>query len=179
MDASAYPDILPRRKPLKRVVNRVVLFALGRSLQSLSKNDPLIQQEVQGWPEGFTLMICVRPCLGSMAVSREAGGCLRYRGENLPESEADVVIYMKSINAAFAMVTGQLGIDAGYAQHCMCARGDLANTVSVVRVLNVAEAYLFPALIARRLMKRLPPIPWGRKWALRLKAYFLGVPFGI
>lgn len=179
MELARFPEIAPRRKPVKRLVNQVVLFVLGRALQSLSRLDPLIRHEVQTWPEGFTLMMRIRPDGGSMAVTRLPGGSLGYLGANFDESKADVVIYMKSIECAFAMLSGQLGIDTAYAQHAMCARGDLSNTVSVVRVLNIVEAYLFPAFMARRLMKRLPPIPFLRKQLLRLRTYFIGVPLGL
>lgn len=179
MDAQQFPDIPPRKKPVKRLVNQVVMFVLGRALQSLSIHDPLIQHEVKTWPENFTLMLVVRPKGGSMAVTRLPGGRLAYRGAHFPEEKADVIIYMKSVESAFAMFTGQLGIDMGYAQHTMCARGDLSNTVSVVRVLDIAEAYLFPAFISRNLMKRLPPTPFWQKQLLRLKAYFIGIPFGL
>lgn len=179
MDFQKYPEITPRRKPLKRLINQVVLFVLGRALQSLSRHDPLIKHEVQGWPEGFTLMLTVRPNGGSMAVSRLPGGVLQYRGARFDEASADVIIYIKNIETAFAMLTGQLGIDMAYAQHAMCARGDLSNTVSVVRVLNIVEAYLFPSLMSRNLMKRLPPIPFARKHLLRIKTYLVGIAFGI
>jgi hypothetical protein len=179
MDVKEFPDMPPRRKPFKKVINQVVMFVLGRALQSLSRSDPLVQHEVSTWPENMTLMLVVRPDGGSMAVSRAAGGRLIYRGSRLPEQQADVVIYVKNIDSAFAMFTGQLGIDVAYARHTMCARGDLSNTVSVVRTLNIAEAYLFPAFLSRRLMKALPPIPPLRKHALRLKTYTLGILFGL
>jgi hypothetical protein len=155
------------------------MFVLGRALQSLSHSDPLIQHDVSGWPQGFTLLLVVRPDGGSMAVTHSGNGQLVYRGSRLPENQADVVIYVKNIESAFAMFTGQLGIDVAYAQHAMCARGDLSNTVSVVRVLMLAEAFLFPSILARRLMKQLPPIPFWRKHALRIKTYTAGLLFGI
>lgn len=179
MITASFPDIPPRSSPIKRAINKTVLFVLGRSLQSLSRRDPLIQQEVLNWPEGFTLMMVIRPDGGALAVSRLPGGRLQYHGSKFDEAKADVVIYIKNIEAAFAMFTGRLGIDVAYAQHTMCARGDLSYTVSVVRVLNIVEAYLFPSIIARNLMKRMPPIPFARKHLLRLKSYFIGVPFGI
>ncbi len=179
MNANDYPDIAPRRKPFKRAINQIVMFVLGRALQSLSHSDPLIQHDVRGWPENFTLLMVVRPDGGSMAVSRTKDGYLTYRGRHLPEDQADVVIYIKNIDSAFAMFTGQIGIDKAYAQHTMCARGDLSNTVSVVRVLDIAEAYLFPAFLARHLMKELPPIPFLRKQGLRVKAYTVGILFGL
>jgi hypothetical protein len=179
MKADDFPDIPPRRKPIKRVTNQIVMFVLGRALQSLSHSDPLIQQDVRSWPEKFTLMLVVRPDGGSMTVTRADNGHLIYRGNKISEKEADVVIYVKNVDSAFSMFTGQLGIDVAYAQHAMCARGDLSNTVSVVRVLDIAEAYLFPSILARRLMKQLPPIPFCRKHGLRLKTYTLGLLFGI
>ncbi|GAP13694.1 hypothetical protein LARV_01449 [Longilinea arvoryzae] len=179
MDAHNFPDIPPRRKPFKRAINQIVLFVLGRALQSLSHSDPLVQQEVSTWPENLTLMMVIRPDGGSLAVTRGEGGRLIYRGSRVPEAQADVVIYIKNVDGAFAMFTGQQGIDVAYAQHAMCARGDLSNTVSVVRVLNIAESYLFPAFLARRLMKELPPIPLLRKHGLRIKTYTLGLLFGL
>jgi hypothetical protein len=179
LNLQAYPDIPPRSSPFKRMVNKTVLAVLGRSLQSLSRSDPLIQEDISHWPEGFTLMMLVRPDGGSLAVTHLPDGTLKYLGSHWDETRADVVIYIKNIDSAFAMFTGQLGADVAYAQHCMCAKGDLSYTVSVVRVLDVVEAYLFPAFLARRLMKQLPPIPTGRKHLLRLKTYFLGVPFGV
>lgn len=179
MDSQNFPDIPPRRKPFKRAVNQIVLFVLGRALQSLSHSDPLVQHEVSTWPENLTLMMVIRPDGGSLAVTRGEGGHLIYRGSRFPEDQADVVIYIKNVDGAFAMFTGQQGIDVAYAQHVMCARGDLSNTVSVVRVLNIVESYLFPAFLARRLMKELPPVPPFRKHGLRIKAYTLGLLFGL
>ncbi len=179
MNYNDYPAIPPRSKPLKKRINKIVLFILGRALQSLSHNEPLVQHEVRSWPENFTLMMVIRPNNGSLAVTRCNDGRLKYLGSGFSEDQADVVIYIKNIEFAFAMFTGQIGIDLAYAQHAMCARGDLSNTVSVVRVLNIAEAYLFPAVLARRLMKALPPIPFLRKHGLRLKTYTLGILFGI
>lgn len=179
MDAHNFPDIPPHHKPFKKAINQIVLFVLGRALQSLSHSDPLVQHEVSAWPENLTLMLVIRPDGGSMTVSRAAGGRLVYRGSRVSQDQADVVIYIKNIEGAFAMFTGQQGIDVAYAQHAMCARGDLSNTVSVVRTLDIAEAYLFPAILARRLMKELPPIPALRKHGLRLKTYTLGLLFGI
>lgn len=179
MSVEEFPDIPPRRRPIKRLINKLVMFVLGRALQSLSHHEPLVQQNVRTWPEHFTLLMTVRPDGGSLAVTRGENGRLIYRGGQLPEDQADVVIYFKNVEIAFALFTGQIGIDVAYAQHAMCARGDLSNTVSVVRVLNIAEAYLFPSILARRLMKELPPIPFFRKQALRLNTYTLGLLFGL
>ena len=179
MNPADFPDIPPRPRRFKRLVNHIVFFVLGRGLQSLSRHDRLIQQECSNWPEDFTLMVVVRANGGTMAVQRAGSGRLVYKGSQFPESSANVVIYLKNIDTAFAILTGQMGIDTGYAHHSMCARGDLSHLTSVVRVINVAETYLFPSFMARRLMKRLPPLPYPQKQMLRLKTYLLGIPFGV
>lgn len=174
-----FPDHPSGRKPFKVTVIRVVLFILGRSLQSLSKNDPEIRAEVTAWPEALTLMMSVLPDCGAMAVQNVGDGRLRYLGAQLPEEQADIVINIQNIEAGFRLLTGQVGTDVAYAQHNIAVRGDISQTISITRVLNRVETYLFPAFIARRLMKRLPEIPFFRKNLLRLKAYFLAIPFGI
>lgn len=180
MDTSQFPDILPRKKPVKKIINKAVLFVLGRALQSLSKSDPFVQDEVRQWPKGFTLQMNILPeGSGSMTVQHTGGGRLHYLGTRIPADQADVAIFIKNIESAFRMFTAQLGADVAYAQHAMIAKGDLSYTVSVVRVLNIVEAYLFPGFIARNIMKELPPIPFLRKQGLRLKTYLVGILFGI
>lgn len=179
MEAQNYPDLKPVRALGKVIINKVMLFALGRAMQSLSNSDPLIQNEVRAWPENFTLVLAVPPAGCQMSVKSIGNGRLRSMGKAIKAEDADVAIQVKSVHSGFRMLTGQLGPDAAYAQHAMSARGDLSYTVSVVRVLDTVEAYLFPSIISKNLMKSLPPIPFGRKHLLRLKAYTLGLLFGI
>lgn len=174
-----YPDLFPRTKPIKRTVNKVVLFVLGRALQSLSKTDPLIRDETTSWPEGFSLVMNILPNGGSLAVKRQPDKSLKYLGANFPIEQADVAIHINDVESAFKMFTGQLGSDVAYARHAMSAKGDLSYTVSVVRVINVVETYLFPRIISSKLMKETPHIPGWRLHLMRFKTYSLGLLFGI
>ncbi len=126
-----------------------------------------------------TLLMRILPQVDAMAVRRTSEAHLLFLGEDIPERQANIVIYIKNVKAAIKMLTGQIGTNVAYARHQIAARGDIALTVSITRVINRIEAYLFPAFIARRLMKRLPELPFFRKHLPRYKAYFLGIPFGI
>ena len=174
-----YPDLTSRKKPFKKPVNQVVLFVLGRALQSLSKTDPIIRAETALWPDGFTLVMDILPKGGSMAVRHQADMSLRYLGDKFPAEKSDIAIHINDVESAFKMFTGQLGSDVAYARHAISAKGDLSYTVSVVRVINVVETYLFPRILSSKLMKETPPIPGWRLHLLRLKTYTLGVLFGI
>jgi hypothetical protein len=174
-----YPDIPSKAKSFKRMINRTVLFILGRALQSLSGHDKNIQNEVCTWQDELTLLMQIKPDGGAMAVRRNQEGKLIYLGADLPENQADIIIFIKNVETAFKIFTGQMGTATAYARHQIAAKGDISLTVSIMRVINRVETYLFPAFLARRLMKRLPDIPFIKKQALRLRTYLIGIPFGI
>jgi len=113
-----YPDIKSSAKPFKRSINQAVLFILGRSLQSLSKHDGAIQEEVCTWSDDLTLLMKVLPDCGAMAAQRTSEGKLIYLGKDPDENQADIIIYIKNVEAAFQMLTGQMGTDVAYARHC-------------------------------------------------------------
>lgn len=177
--AGDYPDLPSIRKPLQRQVARIVLTILGRSMASLSKVDPVIQAEVHTWPKNLILQMAILPDSGSMTVQGTPEGKIVYLGDQVPSDQAQIVVYIKTLPAAFKLLTGQIGTDQAYARHWIAARGDLSLTLSLTRILNRVETVLFPALIARRLMKRLPDMSFLEKWHYRLRAYLLGIPFGI
>jgi hypothetical protein len=174
-----FPDIPSKSKPIKRFINQTVLFILGRALQYLSKQDKAIQDEISIWPDDLILLMLILPQSGAMAVQRTPECQLVYLGDMISEQHADIVISIKNVEAGFRMLTGQMGTDVAYARHQIAVKGDISLTVSITRVINRVETYLFPAFLARKLMKRLPKIPFLKKQFLRLKTYFLGVPFGI
>ena len=88
------------------------------------------------------------------------------------------MINFKNLEAAFLMMTAQLGTARAYAEHRMSVRGDLTIALSNIRCLNVVERYLFPTFIAKNVVKRLPDIPAGKRYARRLWVYTMGVVFG-
>lgn len=179
VDLSRFPDILPRKQPFKRLVIKIVLFILGRALQSLSNSDPVIQAEVKSWGQPLTFMMSVAPQVAALAVSSNADGRLKVRRQPFNPEEAEVVIYIHTVNAAFQMFTAQMGTHTAYARHEIYSRGNVALTVSIARIINIVMAVLFPAFIAKNTMKRLPDIPFLKKQALRLKTYLVGIAFGI
>lgn len=101
---------------------------------------------------------------------------MKYRGSGL--EEADLVVNFKNLECAFLVCTGQLGPAQGYAEHRMSIKGDLSQAMAYIRCLNILEAYLFPKIISRRIMKRVPPMGL-RKQAVRLVIHLMGIPLGL
>jgi hypothetical protein len=88
-------------------------------------------------------------------VMQKRNGKLNFVGTKVPD-KVDLAIYFKNIEAAFLVVTGQIGIAQAYAEHRFTLKGDIFITMPLVRALNITEAYLFPGFMAKKLMKRMP-----------------------
>jgi len=170
-----YPPIEPGHKWFKTLVIKIVFFLLGRSFHSTSKLDHDIKREIATWEEGFTFMMKIFPVGPRMTVEKRRG-ILKYRG-SAPES-ADLVITFKSLEAALLLFTAQCGTCQGFAESRFIVNGDIPMAMSLTRCLNVIQGYLFPSLISRLILKRVPPMPLY-KHLVRLYIYLVGVPLGL
>lgn len=157
------------------MVVKIVLFVLGRGFQCLAARDAAIKKEVAGWEESFSIMFRILP-RGPYMTLQKINGRMRYTG--MQECNADLIINFKNLESAFMVFTAQLGTAQGYAQHRLSVEGDISRAMSLIRCLNIVEFYLFPALIARRILKRMPSMSL-KKFGLRIYVYLLGIPFGL
>jgi len=170
-----YPPIEPGHKGFKTLVIKIVFFLLGRSFHSTSKLDPDIKKEIALWEEGFSFMMKIFPNGPRMTVEKRRG-ILKYRG-SAPES-ADLVITFKSLESAFLLFTAQCGTCQGFAESRFIVNGDIPMAMSLTRCLNVIQGYLFPSIISRLILKRVPPMPLYKQ-LVRLYIYLVGVPLGL
>ena len=85
---------------------------------------------------------------------------------------------MKNIESAVLIFTAQIGTPQGYAEHRMSIKGDIGQAMSLIRCLNIVQAYLFPKIISKRILKRVPNFTI-KKHLNRFIIYFVGIPFGI
>jgi len=139
---------------LKRLLARTLLWFLGRGLGACARLDSRAAEEVQGWEEGARVSLQVAPDGPAMAVEKR-GGRLRFLGTR-PVEDADLLITFKHLDAALPILLGMKSVARGYAERRMTMKGDLTFAMSVVRVMLLVEAYLFPRLITRRIMQRIP-----------------------
>jgi hypothetical protein len=103
-------------------------------------------------------------------------GLLKYRS-SAPES-ADLIITFKSLESAFLIFTAQCGTCQGFAENRFIVNGDISMAMSLTRCLNVIQGYLFPSLISKLILKRVPPMPLYKQ-LVRLYIYLVGVPLGL
>lgn len=139
---------------IKTLLARTILWFLGRGICACAAVDSRVQAEVRDWEEGVRIAMRIEPSGPGMALEKR-GGRLRFLGtRNL--GEADLLIMFKHLDAALPILLGMQSVAQGYAQRRMTMKGDIAFAMSVTRVIILVEAYLFPALITRRIMQRIP-----------------------
>ena len=136
---------------LQQATCTLVAECLVRALQYLSTADSQIRAEAHAWPSGKTLRLEV-PGAGGFTVTGTPWGFKKLD----KETPGDVTIRFKSPSDAFRVFTGQMGVAQAYAQHKFVLRGDMALAMPFVRCVDITEGYLFPDLLAKRILKRLP-----------------------
>ncbi len=176
MSAATYKLISPSQKRLKRGIVTFVLFILGRSIQSASRFDKIIQQELHNWPETFTLVYEIFPTGPALILCKQNNTLIRCRNtENVP----DMTIYIKNIEYAFLLMTSQKGAVQAFLEHGAFLKGDITIALSLIRILNRIQVYLYPRILAKRVVKRLPKISFYKRYIGRLRIILLGIPFGL
>ncbi len=121
------------------------LFFIGRGLQATIRMDLGVREEIKNWKEGFTIVIETYR-KGPKICFVKSGHHLLVKKYN-KDMQSDIWIMFKSINAVFETFTGQVGLDRAYAENRMIVRGDLFQTLKVVRMFYACECYLFPKCI--------------------------------
>lgn len=132
----------------------VVLKVLYRAIRVLSKTDTRVQQELQDMPEGQTVRVAV--CRDEKAPNlcfTVSGGTIRRADKT---AVPDVDIAFKNEKMAFRVFTGRMGIAGAYAAHAFTLRGNINETMGVVRILDLVEGYLFPKFISKHILKEIP-----------------------
>ena len=135
---------------MKSLVARIVLFVLYRGIKVLAREDSRIMREFQSWPDGLTVVLETSYNGPSISLQKKGDRLVRVsHSEN-----ANIRITFRSIDAAFMVLTGQIGVARAYAEHRFILSGDICQTMSIVRCIDIAESYLFPRLMTRRILRK-------------------------
>lgn len=137
---------------IKTWICSVVLVVLYRALKVLTKSDSRVREDFESFNEGFTVRIFLSDNGRSITFAKENGKLVRA----LQKRPADVAITFKSIDAAFLVFTGFMGISKAYAEHRFALSGDIGQTMTLVRMIDIAESYLFPYIMTKRILREVP-----------------------
>ncbi len=160
----------------KKAIIRIAFFILGRSIQSASHFDKIIQTELNEWPDSFLLVYKVFPNGPELALCKKNNLLKRCKHT---ERDPDMLIYIKNVEYAFKLMTSQKGSVQAFIEHGAFLKGDVTIALSLIRILNRIQVYLYPRFLVKRLVKRVPKINMSSRYIGRLRLIFLGIPFGL
>lgn len=141
------------KKEILNQINSVVLAVLYRGFRVLYRDDSRIREEIDSWPDNLTMKLVCGPGGAVLAIrkDRERGITRLKRAQR-----TDITMRFKSVEGAFKLLSGQLGVAEGYAKHLFSLEGDIFQTMSFVRCVDYLEAYLFPEILTKRILKEVP-----------------------
>jgi hypothetical protein len=129
------------------------LQVLYRGFRVLYRKDSRVRREIDSWSPELTLKLVCGPGGAVLAMKKEGSrGIVRIQRAQ----KADITMRFKSVAGAFRVLTGQMSVSEAYAAHQFALEGDICQTMSFVRCVEYAEAYLFPYFWASRILKEVP-----------------------
>lgn len=153
-------NIKPGHKLLKRSVVKAGFLALGRAIQSVSHFEKDIIKEIKDWPEGFSFNMTVLP-YGPNLVMVKRKGVMRMLHVRKKE-DANLIVEIKNLSVAFKMITTQLGAHHVFAQHKIGVVGSVADSMKLIRIIYIAEGYLFPEVLNKNILKKSPKMTFKK-----------------
>lgn len=152
--------VSPKRRGLYRgkiLFEKVIMFFLYRGMKVLYKYDNRVHNEIAGWPIGETIVLAASGDGPKLCMRRVSWGIVRSGNIEDP----DILISFKSIDGAFLVFSGQIGTAQAYSQHRFLVKGEIAEVMSIVRCIDLTEAYLFPKVMTKRILRRIPEKQMG------------------
>lgn len=143
---------------LKETVVKTSLLALGVTFELVSNHSPELQEELRDWDEGRILALGVLPDGPYIAVRKEAGA-LKYLGKG--HHNAQLKILFKNMDAAFMMLSGQIGSHTGFAEHRAIVHGSLYQAMEANRAMAIVTKFLFPGIMLKGIVRRMPKMTAG------------------
>ncbi len=165
----------PGHKLIQRSVVKAGFLALGRGIESASHFEKSVQEEIKNWQEGFSFTMNVLP-FGPKLAMRKKNGVLKMISLKKGET-ADLTVEIKNLTTAFRMITTQMGAHHVFAQNKIGVSGNIADSMRFIRIVYTVEAYLFPKILNKNILKKSPKMDIKKRFN-RWHIYTRGMLFG-
>lgn len=134
----------------------LIMFFLFRSLKVLGLKDERARAYFASLPENLVIRINFNLKGEGLCIVKQ-GGKLSLSGSQ----DADIVITFKSSKISLRVFTGLKGIGEAYSEHRFTLSGSIEDTLVIVRMIELAEGYLFPRFMTRRILRHVPEKEFG------------------
>lgn len=154
----------------KKITTEIGLWVLKRAAISLSHFNKEVKQELNAWPENFKVKVAVKGDGPGIAWIKTKTGL----SATSLKGDFDLEVYFKNLNTAFNVITTLSNVPEAFTQNRIQAFGYNPDSMILIRILNVVQAYLFPPILSKRVLKRVPKFSWKQHLG-RIRVYTLGL----
>ncbi|MFT4019953.1 MAG: hypothetical protein QM666_00375 [Acinetobacter sp.] len=144
----------PIKPAMELIYVKMMMDVIARGLVGASETDQTTQQELQKFPEGFTLSMKVFPN-GPSFVAKINDNKHLVLVKN-PENKPNLTIIFKHLHHAYLVFSFQESTAQAFANDRMIADGDLSYAIRLVRCLNRMESLILPKMVANHAVKDYP-----------------------
>ena len=159
---------------LKSMITSSGFFALKQATVSLSHFNKGLQEELNAWEDGYTIQLKVLPN-GPAIAFEKVDGKLQTISPN--KNHYSLVVVFKTEEIAYRIITTQNSVPQAFTQNRLMVYGSTADSMILIRILNIVQAYLFPPILSKRILKRVPKFNLSQHIG-RVRVYSLGLITG-
>lgn len=166
-----FREVKAGKKSLKRDYLSLMMWFMGRAIQTAAAMDKAVKKEFEELPEHFTFCLSVMPDGPHMIVGKSKRGIVHYLGWDTEGKDITLKMKIKNIEAAILLFTFQESTAVATARDRLIVDGEVSHACAVVRILDIVEVYLLPKFIAKLAVKRYPARFPGGKYVGRMWFY--------
>lgn len=141
---------------IKKIIIWFIAKIIGRGLQATVRMDYNAREEIIKWKDGYTIVIDTYKNGPKICFVKQGNSLLRKKYKD--DMKTDIRIIFKYTNIVYEIFTGQIGLDKAYAQNRMIVKGDIFQTLKIVRMFYICECYLFPKFIWKKIITEKPKL---------------------
>lgn len=133
----------------------MALRLLARGICAAAMLDKRIAADVSALGNGFSFAVCAGLGEHAPAVKllTENGRFVRVATGT---DDTNVTIRFKDVTGLLPVIIGRKSVETAFAQHRMLVWGNVNQAVMLVRIIGIAETYLFPKPMIKKAMRRVP-----------------------
>jgi len=156
---------------LKRMITAIGFFALKQAIVSVSHFNKDVKEELKYFRQGYTIQLKVLPDGPKIAFEKHKD---KLKTTSVDKADYDLVILFKTKEIAYRIMTTLSNVPKAFTQNRLMVYGNVADSMVLIRIMNIVQTYLFPPILSKRVLKRVPKFSLGQHIG-RIRVYTLGL----
>jgi len=153
----------------QRAYTQLMFGLVGRLLQASSQRDEVVRREVADFPDEFVFSMGLWPAADAFELEKREGRFWWLRQKE--RRDPTLAVRFKHISLAFSVMSFQQSTADSFTSDRIIADGDVTQAMRIVRCLDRMMAVVLPSFIAKRMVKRMPPLKLGEKLSIAVRVY--------